>query len=111
MTFFFYHFSCNLPPSLIICVVLLFACVLSTSLSLYKNLSVPASVIVSSLTRTKAAEPGGFFLLVCVQGFCQGIFMDTAAELISSAGQESQTLAQIRYLHRFLYTHRKGVLK
>lgn len=28
--------------------------------------------------------------------------MDTAAELISSAGQESQTLVQIRYLYRFL---------
>lgn len=28
--------------------------------------------------------------------------MDTAAELISSAGQESQALVQIRYLYRFL---------
>lgn len=28
--------------------------------------------------------------------------MDTAAELISSAGQESQTLVQIRYPYRFL---------
>lgn len=71
LTFFFYHFSCNLPPSLIIWVVLLFVFVLSTFLSLYMKLSVPASVIVSSLTRTKAAEPGGFFCLCVCRDFAR----------------------------------------
>lgn len=71
LTFFFYHFSCNLPPSLIIWVVLLFIFVLSTFLSLYMKLSVPASVIVSSLTRTKAAEPGGFFCLCVCRDFAR----------------------------------------
>lgn len=66
LTFFFCHFSCTWPTSLIIWVVLLSVCVLSTFLSLYKKLSVPSSVIVSSLTRTKAAEPGGFFFGLCV---------------------------------------------
>lgn len=67
----FYHFLCNLPTSLIIWVVLLFVCVLSTFLSLYKKLSVPASVIVSSLTRTKAAEAGGFFCLCVCRDFAR----------------------------------------
>lgn len=52
--------------------------------------------------QNKSSWAWWIFLLVCVQGFCQGIFMDTTAELISSAGQESQTLGQIRYLYRFL---------
>lgn len=82
LTFFFYHFSSNLPTSLIIWVVLLFVCVLSTSLSLYKKLSVPASVIVSSLTRTKEAEPGGFFCLCVCRDFAR-VFLWTL--LLSSS--------------------------
>lgn len=82
LTFFFYHLTCNLPTSLIIWVVLLFVCVLSTFLSLYKKLSVPAPVIVSLLTRTKAAEPGGFFCLCVCRDFAR-VFLWTL--LLSSS--------------------------
>lgn len=82
LTFSFYHFSCNLPTSLIIWVVLLSVCVLSTFPSFYKKLSVPASVIVSLLTRTKAAEPGGFFSLCVCRDFAR-VFLWTL--LLSSS--------------------------
>lgn len=80
LTFFFYisRATCRL-------FLRLFGCALSTFLFLQKKLSVLTSVNVFSLVRTKAGEPGSFFFLfVCVQGMCQGVFMGSAAELVSS---------------------------
>lgn len=65
-------------------VVVDFGCALSTFLSIWKKLSVPTSVNVFSLVRTKAAEPGVVPVCVCAQGMCQDVFMGTAAELVSS---------------------------
>lgn len=84
LTFFFYHFSCNLSTSLLAFFFLFFGCALSTFLSIWKKLSVPTSVNVFSLVRTKAAEPGVVPVCVCAQGMCQDVFMGTAAELVSS---------------------------
>jgi len=45
--------------------LLLFGCALSAFLCLWKKFSVLTSVNIFSLVRTKAGEPGGFFLFVC----------------------------------------------
>lgn len=85
LTFFFYHFSCNLSTTFFFCFVFFWLCSLYLSLYIWKKLSVPTSVNVFSLVRTKAAEPGVVPVCVCVRRECVRMFLWALLPSLSAA--------------------------